>query len=91
MPKTPSTKRRLEGQYNSRSYPGPAESKIVTFAVTLNAVDTPDAKRKFGQSMQYRHLHTIRSPISGSNRVFLGNSDPLNDIRIGAMILSMKR
>ena len=79
MPKTPVAKRRPE----RRSYISyrPRKSKSVTFAVTVDAFDTPDVKQKIGQTMEDRGLRTIRSPLSGSRLVFLGDAAPLKDIK----------
>jgi len=53
----------------------------VTFAVTVNAYNTPDAISEIQNSMRNRHLETKLSPLSNRNRVYLGDTRPLDDFK----------
>jgi hypothetical protein len=74
MPKTPAFRHRYPtgSGYESRT------PKRVTYAVTVDADDSPDAIAKVKNLASGRHLETIHSPLSHRNRTFLGDASPLN-------------
>jgi hypothetical protein len=77
MPRTPAFRHRHQtGSGHERLTP-----KRVTYAVTVDADDSPDAIAKVKNLASGRHLETIRSPLSHRNRKFLGDASPLNAVR----------
>jgi hypothetical protein len=76
MPRTPLQYRHPRGGPSWYRTP-----KRVTYAVTVDAYDTPEAIAKIQISASGRHLHTIRSPMSDRQRVFLRNAEPLDDVK----------
>jgi hypothetical protein len=77
MPRTPAFRHRHQTGSGHESL----TPKRVTYAVTVDADDSPDAIAKVKNLASGRHLETIRSPLSHRNRTFLGDASPLNAVR----------
>jgi hypothetical protein len=77
MPRTPAFRHR----YRTGSGYESLTPKKMTYAVTVDAYNTPDAIAKVKNLASGRHLETIRSPISHRNRTFFGDASPLNAVR----------
>ena len=79
MARTPPLNHRPQGQFYRPSRHRPPYQ--VRYATTMDATDLPEAGKPREESIQSRHSLMIRSQISGSDRVFIGNAEPSDEMR----------